>query len=153
MDGNTLFSRAQRYVGMPYEAGQFDCADLAVQVQRELFGRVVALPAHQPAREEQQLRRPAGARGQGAMILSLRETLAQRVEAAADGCGALLWEPEGDPGQDLRRWHIGTVFLHAGEIWVLHNSALLGGAALHRLDDLRRMGMRLEGFYVWRAGA
>lgn len=166
-----LIIQASRYVGRPYAAGEFDCADLAVLVQRELFGRPVALPAHHPG----------GARTQGALILRLRDALAVEVAEPVDGCAVLLWEPDGDVaptlptacgslppegadspwggpaanrrGEDLRRWHIGTVFLHAGEVWVLHASAKMGSVALQRLADLRRWGLRLEGFYAWRAGA
>lgn len=139
------FTLAQRYVGTPYVPGEFDCADLAAQVQREVFGRAVALPVHRA--------RPAGARGQAREILGLRDALAEPIDLPADGAGALLWEPDGEEGQDLRLWHIGTVFLHAGEVWVLHNSAKLGSAALHRLSDLKRWGLRLEGYYAWRAAA
>lgn len=141
----TIFEQAQRYVGTPYVAREFDCLDLAVLVQRELFGLEVMIPSHQA--------RPGGSRGQGREILRYRDMKAERTELPVDGCGVLLWEPEGEAGQDLRLWHIGTAFLHGGEVWVLHNSAHLGSAALHRLVDLRRFGMRLDGFYIWRAAA
>ena len=46
-DCSTATWRAlQAYVGRPYEVGAFDCADLAVLVQREVFGRAVHLPTH-----------------------------------------------------------------------------------------------------------
>jgi len=141
----TLFLQAQRYVGTPYLPGVYDCADLAAKVQHEVFGRVIALPDHRA--------RPAGARGQAREVLGLRDKLAERVELPADGHAVLLWEPDGEAGQNLRIWHVGTVFMHAGEIWVLHNSAKLGSAALHRLADLRRWGMRLDGFYAWKDAA
>lgn len=137
------FTLAQRYVGMPYVAGEFDCADLAVRVQREVFGREVALPAHHPG----------GARTQGALILRLRDELAVELAEPVDGCAVLLWEPDDYAPDELRLWHIGTVFLHAGEVWVLHASARICSVALHRLADLRRWGLRVEGFYAWRAGA
>jgi hypothetical protein len=133
----SLFARAQSYVGMPYLEGAFDCADLAVKVQWELFGRLVSLPAHHGA----------GARTQGALIAKHRDEVADRMEQAQTGCAALLWEPDGATN---RLWHIGTVFVHEGEVWVLHNSLALGSAALQRLNDMKRWGMRLEGFYAWR---
>ena len=34
----------ERYVGLPYREGEYDCADLAQQVLRELFGIEIALP-------------------------------------------------------------------------------------------------------------
>lgn len=133
---------AEPYVGTPYIAGEFDCADLCRKVQWEVFGRVIALPEARP--------RPGGARGQGRAIDSLRDAVAVRLEGPSTGCGVLLWEPDGEAGQDLRLWHVGTVFVHADEVWVLHNSHKLGSAHLQRLDDLLRWGMRLDGYYAWR---
>lgn len=135
---NELFTRAQTYVGTLYRVGEFDCADLAAQVQRELFGRVIALPA--------QRKRPAGARGQAREIARLQADLADRIDLPVDGCGALFHEPDGDS----QLWHIGTMFAHAGDWWVLHNSHKLQSAALHRLSDVKRFGLRLDGFYAWR---
>lgn len=138
MNANVSTWRAlQSYVGRPYVLGQFDCMDLAALVQREVFGREVALPAHRS--------RPAGAAGQRREIASLRDELAMPVAVPFTGCAALLREPQGTG----ELWHIGTVALHQGETWVLHNSHRLGSAHLHRLSDLQRWGMHLDGFYAW----
>ena len=133
---------AQRYVGKPYVAGVFDCADLAVMVQWELFGRVVVLPTHR--------KRPAGARGQAREIAALRDVIASRIDMPVTGCGVLLYEPDGSEQGSPVLWHIGTVFIANGVAWVLHNSEAMGSAALQRLEDLGRWGMRLDGFYAWR---
>ena len=140
---STLLHLAESYVGTPYLDGEFDCADLAAKVQWDLFGRVIALPQHR--------RRPRGARGQGGEIMRLRDALATRVDAPFPGCGVLLYSPGDPPAGDV--WHIGTVFIGHGETWVLHNSHALGSAALQRLEDLQRWGMRLEGYYAWRDAA
>lgn len=128
----------QRYVGTPYRLGVFDCMDLTAQVQREVFGREICVPA--------QRERPAGAAGQRREIASLRDELALRVDVPFNGCAALLAEPLGN----TEVWHIGTVALHRGEAWVLHNSHKLGSAHLNRLSDLQRWGMHLEGYYAWK---
>lgn len=130
---------AQTYVGTPYVAGVFDCADLAVQVQREVFGRTVCLPQDRP--------RPQGTRGQGAAITRLHTQVADRMDVPCTGHGVLMFE--GFAG--TQTWHIGTVFLHpdTGAVWVLHNSAKLQSAALQSLDTLQRFGLKLEGFYAW----
>ncbi|MFN4360516.1 MAG: hypothetical protein ACK4F4_07310 [Hylemonella sp.] len=140
----TPFVQAQSYVGMPYRTGEFDCGDLARLVMQQVFGRQIALPA--------QRTRPGGARGQAREILRLRDSVAKQVDLAFDGCAVLLWEPDED-ADGHQVWHLGTAFVHAGEVWVLHNSARLQGAALHRLADLRRWGMRLDGFYAWKDAA
>lgn len=137
---DVTLQQAEAYVGTPYVVGEFDCADLAAQVQRELFGRHVALPQHR--------KRPGGARGQARDIAALRDVVARRIDTPETGCGVLLYEPDGEkPGDDTRLWHIGTVFMQRGDVWVLHNSYKLGSAHLHRLEVLQRLGMQLEGFY------
>lgn len=128
----------QSYVGTPYQLGVFDCADLARLVLIDVFGRTIAL-AHDR-------HRPMGAAAQRREIAALRDEIAVQVAVPFTGCGALLWEPT----PDGTYWHIGVVALRAGETWVLHNSHKLGGAHLHRLTDLQRWGLRLEGFYAWK---
>lgn len=129
---------AQHYVGTPYELGVFDCADLAVQVQREVFGRTISLPTDRP--------RPGGAMGQAREIKRLRAQLAEPVARPSTGCAVVFYTMDG-PATPV--WHVGTVFLYAGEPWVLHNSARMGSAALQRLADLQRLGLKLDGFYTW----
>jgi hypothetical protein len=134
-----IFERMQRYVGMPYVPGEFDCADLAQLVQFEVFNRRIALPAER--------RRPLGTAGQRGMILQMREALAVPVAVPFTGCGALFCELN-DKGGD--EFHIGTVCLHGGQTWVLHNSFPLGGVHLHDMAQLQRWGMKLEGWYAWK---
>ena len=127
----TLFERAQAYVGTPYVEGECDCADLAVKVQAELFGRAIALPAHHAR----------GRATQAAQINRLAGVLARQIDEPVTGAGVLL------SGGGL--WHIGTVFMHQGDVWVLHNSASMGSAALWQLPMFSRRGMQLEGYYAW----
>ncbi len=130
---------AERYVGLPYVPGEFDCMDLAIKVQRELFGLDISALAGRS--------HGLGVRGQGREISRLRDTVATRSELAETGCAVLLTEP----GDLVPSWHIGTGFLTGDlSVWVLHASAALGSVALQRLSDLRRFGMHLEGFYLWR---
>lgn len=138
---DAMLAKAEKYVGMPYLEGQFDCADLAVMVQWELFDRLVGLPVHR--------KRPAGAMGQAREIHALRLGVAERIDAPVTGCGALMYEPL-DNGQ---RWHIGTVFMAGSEVWLLHNSFTMACACLQRVADLQRFGARLEGYYAWKAGS
>jgi hypothetical protein len=139
MTDKEIFIRLQFYVGMPYVEGEFDCADLAQLVQREVFGRVIALA---PDR-----RRPLGTAGQRAMILSMRDELATPVAVPFTGCGALFTEQNAKGGQE---YHIGTVCLYGGQTWILHNSWALGGVQMTELHRLQRWGMKLEGYYAWK---
>ncbi|MES1977314.1 MAG: hypothetical protein V4451_04715 [Pseudomonadota bacterium] len=132
---DVMLAKAQAYVGTPYLPGEFDCADLAAKVQWELFGKVVPLPPNR--------KRPAGALGQAREVKALQGQLADPIDAPETGCAVLLQEPT-DHGL---MWHIGTVFMDRRQVWVLHNSMRLGGACLHRMEDLLRWGMRLESYY------
>jgi len=127
--------QVQAFVGIPYEAGRFDCADLVARIQFELFGRDIVLPGH----------RPAGALTQAAAIRRHADSLADRIDRAqaVDGDGVLLQ-------QRGRIVHIGTFFRIAGVAWVLHNSATMGHSVLHRLSELPGYGLRVEGIYRWK---
>jgi hypothetical protein len=131
-----VFQRLQAYVGREYLPGVYDCAHLAADVQADLFGRHVALPGTHPA----------GTAGQRRVIRAMRDELAAEIAVPFPGCAVLLTEPT--PEGELL--HIGTVALRHGEPWVLHNSAKLGSAHLHRLHDLQRWGMHFVGYYAWK---
>jgi hypothetical protein len=135
---DTMLAKAEKYVGMPYIEGAFDCADLAAKVQWEMFGQLVALPVHR--------KRPGGAMGQAREINTLKVQVADPIDAPVTGCFALMYEPV----DNSQRWHVGTVFVANGEVWLLHNSFTMGCACLQRVADLQRFGARLEGYYAWR---
>lgn len=130
-----IIKRLSAYVGMDYVAGAFDCADLAVLVQREVFGRTVRLPTH-----------PLGGATQRAAILRHRDALATRVDVPFTGA-AVLFFAVNNKGDHV--YHIGTACLHRGEVLVLHNSYETGGVRMDKLQDLLRWGMKLEGYYAW----
>lgn len=131
------FKRLQAYVGRPYVRGTYTCAHLAADVQLDLFKRQVAIPAVHPL----------GSAGQRREIHALRGELARKVAVPHTGCGALFYECTS--GGEL--WHIGTAGLDRfGDVWVLHNSEKLGSAHFHRLHDLQRWGLILEGWYEWK---
>lgn len=114
----------------------YDCADLAIDVARELFGREIALPALRP--------RPQGTRGQAAALRVAMGELAKPVETPADGDLVLMRLK----GTEIAG-HIGTYFFVAHEPHVLHTSLALGFSALHKIRDLARYGLQLEGWYRW----
>ena len=128
-----MISQAQRYVNLDYVVGEFDCADLAALIQKELFGKVLAIPANHRL----------GRRGQIAQISSLKDEVAEKVVLPQSGDLALFI----NFAESQESWHIGTVFLKGQEIWVLHNSFRLKSSVLWRLDKFPVNGLRLEGFY------
>lgn len=140
VDPRTVTLRdAEALVGMPYVEGTFDCAHLAVLAQHTLFGRDVLIPG----------RHPAGLRTQAAAIARLRFTVAEQVDLPATGDVALFIA---EAAAGALQWHIGTVFLHGGDQWVLHTRAD-DASRLQRVADVLRFGMLLEGFYRWKTSA
>lgn len=131
---------AERFVhaGYQYVEGEFDCGSLAVLVQRELFDRDVTVP---PASE-----RSAGRLGQRRDILRIQPETSYAVETPETGDAVLYWNTEGSE----KRWHVGTVFLRDGEVWVLHLVDEERGVMLQRDADLRGTGLVRDAFYRWK---
>lgn len=123
----------ERYVGMPYDEREFDCADLVMLVQRELFGREVTLPNG----------RPRGKEGQAAIRGGLPR-YATPADPPIDGDLVLMREPH-----TKRPGHAGVFFHLAHEAWVLHSNETNGCAVLQRVRDLPTFGVVIEGYYRW----
>ena len=125
---------AEAYVGRAYVEGAHDCADFAVSVLCERFGREIALPVH-----------GAGTRVWDRQIAALKGVYAVRTTAPVEGDGVLM------TATARRRslgHHIGIWCAVAGEAYVLH--CLKGtGSILHPLRDLGRRALVLEGVYRW----
>ena len=131
------FEHAQAYVGTDYIAGEYDCGHLFLDVQREVFGRARAVATSTP--------HPLGRAHQAVHIKAIRDEIATRIPDATHGCAVLITGTADDGGT---LWHVGTVFMNAGQAWVLHNSAVMGGAALTPLKNFAWLGQKIEGFYA-----
>ena len=132
-----MIQALDRFVGRPHCADQYDCADLAVEVAREVFARDVALPTARP--------RPQGQRGQAVAIRAMADELAFEVTEPVDGDLVLMQSA----GQELPG-HIGTYFFVNHQAHVLHTSVALGYASLHKLRALPAFNLRVVGFYRWK---
>lgn len=126
-----------RFIGIPYDARRMDCADLVLLVQRELFGRTVHLPGKRP--------RPLRDGAQAQALDVYAQQLADPVAQPQDGDAVLMR----DAGQ-VMAGHVGTYFFLNYAPMVLHSSHALGGSVLHRVQDLRGYGLRVEGYYRWK---
>lgn len=128
---------AEALVGLPYVAGEFDCMHLARLAQRTLFCREVPEPV---------TRHPRTRAAQAQAIEAHRAQVAQPQPQPETG-DAVLFIDQDDRGR--RQMHIGTlIFSPTGEAWVLHIRA--GDLSLlQRLEDCKRCGLRVEGFYRW----
>lgn len=127
-----------RFLGLPYCPRRMDCADLAMLVQRELFGKSVFVAGKRP--------RPLRPEDQDAAIDEFRDELAVRVEHPQDGDAVLMREPGAE-----HAGHIGTFFFINYAPHVLHTASWMqGGSTLHRLQDLSAIGLTIEGYYRWK---
>lgn len=126
-----------RYIGLPYQPGRFDCAHLVEKVQTEVFGRRVDLPKERPASQR--------SAEFAALVQETAPALAARLP---DGQAPL----EGDAALMIgagRLNHVGVAVFEAGEWWVLHAFINARAVVLHRVRDLARNGLKLEGWYRW----
>lgn len=122
----------QPYIGLRYET-DFDCADFAVHVARDLFGKRVTLPGDRP-------------RGKGSekTLGDASKAYGVPTETPEDGDIVLMC----DFGHNDAS-HVG-IFIRAGSAqYVLHSAERLGGSVLTEIRKLRQLGITLEGFYKW----
>ena len=127
-----LASQIEPFIGLPYDEAELDCADLAVLIQRSLFGKEINLPGRR-----QRLNAPAAA------INRYSGELARRIEPEELQDGDVIVFADG-------ALHIGTVFFLSGKAWVLHTTTTGGYSLLQPLSDLPGYGLRTEGFYRWK---
>lgn len=126
-----------RFVGIPYCPRHMDCADLALMVQRELFGRTVVLAGKRA--------RPLDLEAQAAAIADYCSELGMAVEQPKDGDAVLMRDFDAE-----QAGHIGIYVFTNYAPHVLHTSHRLGASVLHRVQDLQGYGLVVEGYYRWK---
>lgn len=122
------FSKFFEYAYNPHG---FDCADLLLLVQRELFGRQHTIPTDRAQARRQRL-------------LIFQEHLTE-TSAPKDGDVVLMWEM-GRSKAD----HVGTWFVVAGEPCILHTMEKTD-TLFTRVRHLIDLGLTIEGTYTWKA--
>ncbi|MDR3005954.1 MAG: hypothetical protein LBV14_17190 [Acidovorax sp.] len=133
-----MLERIEALVGIPYDPRRMDCADLAMQVQLQVFGRQVLLPGRRP--------RPLDSAAQAREIAAMSAQLADPVATPQDGDAVLMREVGA-----THAGHIGTYFFINYTPYVLHVAAWMqGGSTLHRLQELSGLGLTVEGYYGWK---
>lgn len=121
----------ETYIGRPY-SDDYNCAHLLVDVQRNVFNRNVNIPIE----SESQV-----------FLLSKqiddkKKTYLTPIEATEIQDGdVVLMKSRG------RLNHIGILAVINGMKFVLHNVKSTGNVTLHRLKDLEKYALSVEGFY------
>lgn len=126
---------AETYIGQPYVLGDSDCARLVCTVRREVFGL--------PVPEEAEPDRAASLLGRFRQVYDGVAEFADPVENPVDG-DVVLMLCRGRPS------HVGVFCRVDGEDCVLHAMQNAGMTVLHRLRDLPRVNLSVEGFYRWK---
>ena len=126
---------SEAYIGRPYVLGESDCARLVCDVRREVFGLPVPTDA-EPGRA-------ASLAGRFHQMTDGVAEYGERTASPQDGDSVLML-CRGRPS------HIGVYCLVAGEPSVLHAMKNAGMVVLHRLRDLPRYNLHVEGFYQWK---
>lgn len=125
----------ETYIGRPYVLGESDCARLVCDVRREVFGA--------PVPEDAEPERAASVRSRYQQMQEGVAEYGERTESPVDG-DVVLMLCRGRPS------HVGTYGLVNGEPHVLHAMQNAGMVVLHRLRDLPRFNLQVEGFYKWK---
>ncbi len=124
------------YIGQPYISGERDCGNLAARVRLEVFGDASAL-------QVAELQRAAGQLGKQRQVEQMLSAHGHRTEQPMEGDAVVMQNTAG-------RWHVGSYCLIDGEAWVLHNMKNAKQVVRHRLRELARVGLSVEGFYQWK---
>lgn len=126
---------SEKYIGQPYIPNEADCARLLCRVRREVFVK--------PVPQEAELERAASRLGRAAQMRDAVDVLGIRTESPSEG-DAVLMICRSRPS------HIGAYCVVNGEPSVLHAMENAKQVVLHRLRDLHRVNLSVEGFYAWK---
>ena len=125
----------ESYIGRPYVLGESDCARLVCDVHRDVF--------LQPVPEEAEPERAVSMYGRFEQMRDGVMEYGRPTETPQDGDVVLMF-CRGRPS------HVGVYCYVNDEPCVLHAMKNVGMVVLHRLRDLPRVNLQLEGFYQWK---
>lgn len=125
----------EQYIGQQYEAGSADCARLLAQVRREVFSL--------PVPSDIDVERAASRLGRQSQMTDLVDEYGVKTESPQEG-DAVLMLCRGRPS------HIGVYAMVGHEPCVLHAMQNAGHVVLHRIRDLHRVFLTVEGYYAWK---
>lgn len=125
----------ESYIGKEYKIGEADCARLLSNVRREVFNLPVPSDV-EVKRESTRLKRVG-------QMTDLVATFGIKTDSPVEG-DAVLMICMGRPS------HIGVYCEVNNESCVLHAMENAGMVVLHKLRDLPRVFLSIEGFYTWK---
>ena len=126
---------AEQYIGQPYVTGAADCARLVTKVQTEVFNAEVP--------SDVEVHRAASRLGRATQMTDLVGMYTQPVSEPLEG-DIVLMLCRGRPS------HVGVYCVVNNEPSVLHAMENAGMVVLHRLRDLEKVFLAIEGYYRWK---
>lgn len=127
---------SEQYIGKEYKAGEADCARLLSAVRREVFAM--------PVPSEVEVQRKASRLQRVAQMTDLVGEYCEKTEAPIEGDIVLMLCRN-------RPSHTGVYCIVNNEPSVLHAMENAKMVVLHRLRDLSKVFLSIEGFYKWKS--
>lgn len=124
-----------RYIGQPYELGSADCARLLSQVRKEVFCL--------PVPDEIEVDRLGSRLGRVGQMNDLVAAYGDLTDSPSEG-DAVLMICAGRPS------HIGVYCEVNNEKCVLHAMENAGMVVLHKIRELDKFFLKVEGYYKWK---
>lgn len=125
----------EQYIGRPYILGEADCARLLSDVRREVFNL--------PVPSEVEVDRVASRLGRVGQMTDLVAEYGKWTNKPAEG-DAVLMICMGRPS------HIGVYCYVDGRHCVLHSMENAKMVVLHKISDLNKYLLSVEGYYKWK---
>jgi cell wall-associated NlpC family hydrolase len=126
---------AEQYIGQPYITNEADCARLVTRVRSEVFKL--------PVPTDVEVHRAASRLGRAAQMTDLVALYTKPVDDPKEGDVVLMLCRN-------RPSHVGVYCDVNGEPSVLHAMENAGMVVLHRIRDLPKVFLSVEGFYKWK---
>lgn len=126
---------SEQYIGLPYETNTADCARLLAKVRSEVFNL--------PVPSDIEIERSASRLGRIGQMTDLVSGYGEKTDSPQEG-DAVLMLCRGRPS------HIGSYCIVDNEACVLHAMENAGMVVLHRIRELDRVFLTVEGYYTWK---
>lgn len=126
---------SEKYIGQPYIVGQNDCARFAAKVKRSEFSFNVP--------EEIEVERAASRLGRIGQMEDLVSAYGEKTDFPIEG-DAVLMLCRGRPS------HLGIYCIVDKEPCVLHAMEGAKMVVLHKIRELERVFLKVEGYYKWK---
>lgn len=126
---------SENYIGDPYVLGDADCARLVASVRKEIYKL--------PVPSDVEVDRAGSRLGRVGQMGDLVEMYGQRTDNPEEGDVVLMI-------CRARPSHVGVYCIVDNEPCVLHAMENAGMVVRHRLRDLPKVLLTVEGFYKWK---